>query len=279
MSRMRSCGQHPQHCPFHKGPRILILAWVVNFAFFCHLQGQETDVDNWGNEAARRALNERPYPWYDESADELESLNPEPAVAPPEAHDWKLNLPEWDPNPKWNWRFNFWEIVQWVISGLLIGVLVAALVYFLRAVIRDGGFSLTDGRAANIEAIARESEQIENLPFPVESPKADLLAEARYHYEHGDFGKAIVYLFSYQLVHLDRHHLIRLAKGKTNRQYLHELGRRHGSIRALLQQTMMTFEEVFFGNHPLDRQRFETCWQQLDEFHQGVQRFVPSAAN
>ena len=34
----------------------------------------------------------------------------------------------------------------------------------------------------------------------------------------------MIYLFSHQLVQLDRHQIIRLAKGKTNRQYLREVG-------------------------------------------------------
>ena len=262
----------------HPWPGLLLMVATASLALPWPAQGQQDDT-KWGREAARQALNDQSYPWYDASADELESIHVVPAAAPPEAQDWKLNLPKWDPNApnwNWNWRFDFWELVQWVITGLLIGVLVAALVYFIRTVIRDGGLSWMTGRAANNEAIARESEQIENLPFPVEAPKADLLAEARYHYEQGDFGKAIVYLFSYQLVHLDRHHLIRLAKGKTNRQYLRELGHRQGTVGSLLQQTMISFEEVFFGNHPLDRRRFEACWQRLDEFHQGVQGFGPS---
>jgi hypothetical protein len=29
---------------------------------------------------------------------------------------------------------------------------------------------------------------------------------------------------------------------------------------------MVAFEDVFFGNHPLDRNRFESCWTRLDEF-------------
>ena len=54
----------------------------------------------------------------------------------------------------------------------------------------------------------------------------DLLAEARRHYQAGNYGAAIVYLFSFQLVQLDRRQIIQLAKGKTNRQYLREVGPR-----------------------------------------------------
>jgi hypothetical protein len=35
----------------------------------------------------------------------------------------------------------------------------------------------------------------------------------------------------------------------------------------MLDRTMVAFEDVFFGRHPLERQRFESCWGRLDEFH------------
>ncbi len=77
--------------------------------------------------------------------------------------------------------------------------------------------------------------------------RLDLLAEARRHYQAGNYGAAIVYLFSFQLVQLDKRQIIRLAKGKTNRQYLREVGPRAALLR-LVEQTMVAFEDVFFGN-------------------------------
>ena len=58
---------------------------------------------------------------------------------------------------------------------------------------------------------------------------------------------------------------IRLTKGKTNRQYLREVGARI-SLRQLVEQTMIAFEDAFFGRHPLDQTRFESCWFRLGEF-------------
>ena len=71
-----------------------------------------------------------------------------------------------------------------------------------------------------------DAARIESLPFPVAAGRLDLLAEARRHYQAGNYGAAIVYLFSFQLVQLDKRQIIRLAKGKTNRQYLREVGPR-----------------------------------------------------
>jgi hypothetical protein len=107
--------------------------------------------------------------------------------------------------------------------------------------------------------------RIEALPFRIRRGDIDLLAEAKRLYEEGKFGEAIIYLFSYQLVEMDRHQVIRLAKGKTNRQYLRDL-KRIAPLRTLLERSMVAFEEVFFGGHTLDRARFESVWQQLGQF-------------
>jgi hypothetical protein len=103
-------------------------------------------------------------------------------------------------------------------------------------------------------------DRLEDLPFPLEPIDGDLLSAARRASEHGKYDHAIVLLFSYQLLELDRRQRIRLAKGKTNRQYLRELGARP-QLAELLTTSMVAFEDVFFGGHSLDRERFEGCWR------------------
>jgi hypothetical protein len=92
------------------------------------------------------------------------------------------------------------------------------------------------------------------------------LAEVRRLYEAGNYDQAVIYFFSFQLVQLDHHQFIRLEKGKTNRQYLREL-HAHRSLRGLVEQVMLLFEDVFFGGRQLSRNQFDVCWQRLDEFH------------
>jgi hypothetical protein len=82
----------------------------------------------------------------------------------------------------------------------------------------------------------------------------------------------MIYLFSYKLLALDRHNLIRLARGKTNRQYVAELSQQP-TLQELLRHSMVAFEDVFFGQHRLDPERFEGCWQSLDRFHQHLATF------
>ena len=103
---------------------------------------------------------------------------------------------------------------------------------------------------------ARDADRVEALPFKVRSVSGDFLDEARRLYEAGQFSEAIIFLFSYQLVQLDKQHVIRLAKGKTNRQYLREL-RQRPTLRSTLELTMVAFEDAFFGRKTLSRERFE----------------------
>jgi Domain of unknown function (DUF4129) len=120
-------------------------------------------------------------------------------------------------------------------------------------------------------------DRVEALPFQVRKGTGDFLGEARRLYEAGQYSEAIIYLFSYQLVALDRQHLIRLAKGKTNRQYSREL-RARPALRSMLEQTIVAFEDAFFGRKALSRERFEASWRQLDAFHHELEQLERAAA-
>ena len=205
-------------------------------------------------EAGREALDDYgsdAYPWYDAETDDVRPVElSEPA-------DWSWL---WDWLPDWG---SFGVVLQWIAWGIVALVLIAVIYLMARAQVRkqdkpkqsEWDYGEDENDAARIEA----------LPFPVRSGRMDLLAEAREQYRQGNFGQAVIYLFSYQLVQLDKHQVIHLTKGKTNRQYLREVGPRP-TLRSLLTQTMVSFEDVFFGNHALDRIGFETCWARLDEF-------------
>ena len=111
----------------------------------------------------------------------------------------------------------------------------------------------------------RDADRVEALPFQVRSATSDFLAEAGRLYQAGKYSDAIIYLFSYELVELDRHHVIRLTKGKTNRQYIRET-RSRPLLRSVLEGTMIAFEDAFFGNKVLSRETFERSWNRVNEF-------------
>jgi len=200
------------------------------------------------------------YPWYDPATDGVRRIDI------PESRDWSW-LRDWLPDfsAMGDWTGGWPDTLLGYAAWTVLVLALAAVAYLLiRAYLNREGHPAASARDQQ-PPDDRDDDRIEALPMPVQRGRSDLLGEAQRHYRQGNYGQAIVYLFSFQLVQLDKRQIIRLTKGKTNRQYLREVGGQ-ASLRRLLEQTMLAFEDVFFGNRTLDRARFESCWSQLDEF-------------
>jgi len=210
------------------------------------------------------------YPWYDADSDGVRRVDVKEPYSWDWLGDWISDLFEgWD----WSWvpfasGFSWPTTLLGWIAWTLIIALFLTLVWLLYRTYRRWAAQF-DADADRSESSDDEEEddakRVESLPFPVQRRRGDLLEEARRNYRQGNYGEAIIYLFSYELVQLDKHHLIHLSKGKTNRQYLREVGR-GAALGKLLHQTMVTFEDVFFGNHAIDRARCDRCWLKIDRF-------------
>jgi hypothetical protein len=157
-----------------------------------------------------------------------------------------------------------------VIFWLVVATIILFLIFLLvRAFMNREEALVVNTRVKISEATEDEQQRIESLPFTMAKPRGDLLDEAMAAYQAGNYRLAVIFLYSYLLIQLDRNQQIHLARGKTNRMYLREL-KRSPKLKTILETTMVAFEDVFFGNHNLSREAFETCWNQLDEFHQQV---------
>ena len=193
---------------------------------------------NAGGDALR---SQNRFPWYDPVKDGLRQVN----VRPPETPLF------FQYNPTWSF------LVFFTALTILAAALVALVLMLFRAA------RLRREQAKVAEALLfGEAQRIEALPYPVARAELSLLDQARNCYEAGNYAAAMIYLFSHQLVELDRGRIIRLAKGKTNRQLLREVAghSRSGSplrLGQLLGQTLVGFEDAFFGHHEIDRRRFE----------------------
>jgi hypothetical protein len=157
-------------------------------------------------------------------------------------------------------------MLQWVAWGAIVLILAVLIYVALRTYLarRQGGAAAA-ALESTAASVAEERRRVEALPLPAAGRPLDLLAAAEEQYRLGHYGQAMIYLFSYQLVQLDKHQQIHLTRGKTNRQYLRELGSRP-TLRRLFEQTMVAFEDAFFGHHAIDQGRFESCWVRLHEF-------------
>ncbi|GAA4430373.1 DUF4129 domain-containing protein [Bremerella cremea] len=226
-------------------------------------------------EQGREALSRLPQAnWYDSESDNLRGL-PIPGEAKmPDSQPGTALKPK-APKPiapaggtSWFSGLGDFSFASFIMYGMLIAVL-GAICYLIFNAVRNGSAVASRSKVEEtpLEDTTRQVDRVEHLPFEVKKKDGNLREEARRCYEAGNFNEAIVYLFSFQLLELDKGHVIRLAKGKTNGQYLREAGRNR-ELRPILQQTMNAFEDVFFGNRDLTRDRFERCWEQLPRFDQ-----------
>ena len=244
--------------------------WLLLGMFYC-----TSPLPTWAAvldpiPAAEEALRDTGQPWYDVENDQLRPVQVRAITEEPDRAHWKpSSRPRWNLNWRFSWLGEVIKALAWGILFLLIGLLIYALVqtYLHLAPVRSSvAMATPDG-----EDSISDEQRIENLPMKLRAPTEDPLSLARQYYDAGDFAEAIVYLFSHRLLQLDKAGLIRLTKGKTNRQYLLEL-RRVRELEQLLGQTMTVFEDVFFGHHPLERERFEQCWNNNEQFQLMVTR-------
>ncbi len=225
-------------------------------------------------EQGREALANVPQAnWYDSESDEVRTIPVPAETKMPTSRPGtaaKKKAPA-APAARTNWGFpslgglSLGGILMYSVLILVLG----AITFLIYKAISAGGAAETSSYIPeqHEEEKSRQIDRVEHLPFEVKKKDANLLEEARRCYESGNFNEAIVYLFSFQLLELDKGHIIRLAKGKTNGQYLREAGRNR-DLRKILQGTMNAFEDVFFGNRDLTRDRFERCWNEQSQFNQ-----------
>ena len=236
-----------------------LLLGLIGFPMMARAQATSPNADAPAAEAAVEALGD--FPWYDAATGELRRLD----VKPPgdlknRNSKWLFKAPNWSIP---DWVFLLLRILAWATLVLLV---IAIVIFMVKAFVGiEDGFT-ERGRASDDLSLGGDVDRVDALPFQLKGPRGDLLAEARRLFDEGRYAEAMVYLYSYQLVQLDKSHVIRLTRGKTNRQYLREI-RRQSNLYDLMRQSVETFEDVFFGDHPLDRRGFEACWTRLDEFH------------
>lgn len=209
-------------------------------------------------ESGREALDPRSeYPWYDAEADDVRpvTLRSKPKEVQGESDGSTTTSPKSATAGA--------EVVAWVIVGVVVVALIGVLLY---AVLQsDVPPAKQRGKKSDDDGV-----DLAALPVPVAAADSDLLAEARRWYERGDFGRAMIYLYSHLLLRLDKGQLIRLAKGKTNRQYLREVGGRR-SLAEYFETAMHAFESAFFGRRALPRDEFELAWRGVDDFHRMIE--------
>lgn len=178
--------------------------------------------------------------------------------------NWNFEWPEWLLN-FFSWVgdfFSIWGLNGWIVLLLVLGIIFLAVIFYLLAR-TDWGRGIT----ARSQRTARRRKAVakEELPFELEVAHLSvdgLWQQATKAKQQGDFRHALMFLYSYLLVELDAHQLIRLSRGKTNRDYGRELNGAT-SIHSCFMSTMEAFERVFFGRVHLESEQVDELFNQV----------------
>ncbi len=146
-------------------------------------------------------------------------------------------------------------------GAILLGVAIALAYMSMRDWIGS-----REAFRLNTEAVEIDPTRVVDLPFEAQPEMHDPLGYAKRLVAEGNYNAAVLYLYGYKLLALDRSGKIHLHRGKTNRMYLGELYT-EPELKSILTPTMLAFEDVFFGRISIDKDRFMKIWEQLDRFH------------
>lgn len=155
--------------------------------------------------------------------------------------------------------------IIYAVGGILAAVLVGLLIYgFLKL---ESG----DTEDESEKKRRRISDHIQHLPFELEEQDGDFETFAERALREGNYSVAVVYLFADVLVAMNEADLVRLQRGKTNRQYLNEIWE-HAEIRPYYRKVMTAFEDAFFGRHEIEKSRAESCFAERPAFDAAVEK-------
>lgn len=206
--------------------------------------------------AAREALTEGHYPWYDPATDSAKSTIPRKDWNWEWAPDWKLrsgNIPGLG---------SLGELVAAALIIIALGVFAGILIWLWRRYEP----SLGDEEAENLRR--GTALRIEGLPEGLRPETDDPWNEALRRRQRGDYAGAVVCLFAHQLLTLDRLRQVRLVPGRTGRQLVRAIDDAH--FRGCVEPTLRLFEAVYYGHHAPSREAFEAVWSLAEQFEQRV---------
>lgn len=174
----------------------------------------------------------------------------------------------------WNWPSG--EVIGYIIL-ITLGTALLGVGILLAATSLRHWLPGRRTRPLDHAPIAIDPTRVVDLPFEAQTEMQDPLAYARALMAQGKFDEAIIFIYGYMLLALDRAGKITLHRGKTNRMYLQELSG-ETQLRSMLTPVMVAFEDVFFGRHSIEPERFRRIWDQLDGFHRALAPSIAAAA-
>jgi Domain of unknown function (DUF4129) len=233
------------------------------------------------NSHIRVIADEQSFAWYDGATGQLRPILPAPDLGGGRlqaAVEWIASKLAWVPRMfrgigRWLRGLNIWRIPG--VGGLgdliaigLVLLVLAALVVILMELLRRYRPPVAAPISSSVTLRAGEGSRIEGLPAGAGFDASDPWAEATRRRARGDYSGAIIYLFAYQLLALNRLNAIRLIPGRTGRQLVRSVGDRQ--LRGWVEPTLRLFEAVYYGHRPPSPEAFEAAWVHAQAFQERV---------
>jgi len=245
-----------------------------------------------GGARARRALSSQWFPWYDSDQDAYRSLIPDPR----EAEEWAAEAPETTRQRRERSGSDVRsgsgsgsgrgsgsgtgsggrrrlpslsapsQLVMQGLAGLgkilVVALLIVAVLAVVYAIVRFIVLRRRAGGAPATQPAGVDDDRLDALPEGARLAAGDLLGRAAAHAERGEFGRAMLFFYAWQLRELDARGALELARGKTNGQYAREVARAAPAAAGLFRRSGRLFEDAFFGSLPVVRDDFLAVWQE-----------------
>jgi hypothetical protein len=224
--------------------------------------GQAATADDEAESSVRTVLRQEGYPWYDIQTDQVNPLvteQPKWATGLGDRlkafFEWLGKL--WGKLPRGP-RIGTGGAVPMILF-MVFGSALLVLLWHLWRLYEPRPAGAGDA-AAHVGSVARLAGLAPGA-FPED---ADPWTEALRLRAAGDAAGAVIWLFLYQLLALRRLGLIRLAPGRTARQYV--LAVNDTQLRDGLRATLALFEEVYYGRRKPTPQALESIWSRALAF-------------
>ncbi|MDZ4858553.1 MAG: DUF4129 domain-containing protein [Candidatus Hydrogenedentes bacterium] len=146
-----------------------------------------------------------------------------------------------------------WETATRILWIIVLGGVLFALLLIIWRILKQRKIALVQSVATPVVAVPNVEEEDVTADA---LPEDGWLALARELMERGEYRLAMRALFLATLAVLAHRDLIRIAKYKSNREYLREIERHGHSVPEMppaFAESVNTFERVWYGRHALDR--------------------------
>lgn len=207
-----------------------------------------SEASSEASSEVRSSLKKHKYPWYNSSTGEFKPVSDIP-------EEKKKKQPA-------NSSLDF-KLIDVVMRVLFWTLVIVVAVWMTVLLVRAFMDIPEKEKKPTADMPVVSQERLDLLP-EITRGVTDFLSEAQKQARLGDFSRAMIFYYSWQLLMLGDQEVIELESGKTNRQYLREASQSRPDLRELFALSIRMFEEAIYGGITLDAADFQGIWTQRE---------------